>query len=583
MRRSAGIAAAAALRAERIRASVEIQDKCDETSGGSRAVSESPAPSRLSPWPPSCASRASGRDSVCCSTRPCSRDAATYSPSTARSPPLVRSPFQVAMHAIGAVAGSSVPVELVLLPVQVLFRLALCLLPSEQVRLLRANGSLYGVSETVACWVAAESFSISVSAFSSLQEVLAVSAFRALQFVCCREKAIASAQRRELAAGLQHSVVVRGGVAHSWGAATSGQLGRGSPAQRFHPVPTGVRLDTAVISVACGGDHSLLMTACGNVWAFGRNSDGQLGNGCDRDSSRPVQMILPTRAPALQVACGADHSLVLTADSLVYACGRGAEGQLGTLLPDGQEHALYPIPAEDAQPPILGGVCRVVCGADHSLVLGRFGHVYSFGENSKGQLGVGHRSNLCRPTQLALPQAFFVVDADCGGTHTLLVGDDARVFGCGSNDQGQLGCGGSGGRLVAEPVVLRCPIRPSGRSVSRGGVAPCDVVLPIARARRISCGFSHSLLLSGSGNVWVLGFRRRSSEEGGDEEANIAPWRVRGALDQGLADDISAGGGHALCQVGAAIYSLGMSAPSTHYGDAMAVSCQSPTPQQVPL
>ena len=43
---------------------------------------------------------------------------------------------------------------------------------------------------------------------------------------------------------------------------SSGQLGRGSPAQQFHPVPIAVPLAMPVAMVACGGDHSLLVTTC---------------------------------------------------------------------------------------------------------------------------------------------------------------------------------------------------------------------------------------------------------------------------------------------------------------------------------
>ncbi|CAE8645034.1 unnamed protein product [Polarella glacialis] len=195
--------------------------------------------------------------------------------------------------------------------------------------------------------------------------------------------------------------------------------------------------------------QSVLVTRCGAVWAFGRNSDGQLGTGSDRDASRPVQMLVP---PAVQAACGADHSLVLTEDGAVWSCGRGSEGQLGVVLPADTDRILRPMCAS-----VATGVCYVACGADHSVVLDACGRGFGCGENSKGQLGLGHRDSPMRHgfAEMQLPRGFLAIDVDCGGTHTLLVADDGRVIGCGGNDKGQLGLGPRKDRLVPEKVSIR--------------------------------------------------------------------------------------------------------------------------------
>lgn len=302
-----------------------------------------------------------------------------------------------------------------------------------------------------------------------------------------------------------------------------------------------------VAMVACGGDHSLLVTSCGAVWAFGRNSDGQLGTGGDRDASRPALMVVPA---AYQAACGADHSLVLATDGKVWASGRGAEGQLGTVLPDGINRTLTPL--------CVGSLPRihlVACGADHSVVVDCAGHAFGFGENSKGQLGLGHCINQHHPAEMPLPDGFLAVSADCGGTHTLVLADDSLVFGCGGNDQGQLGLGLALDRHVLSPVVLHAG-------------AAC-------RARSTSCGFSCSVLLTPSASVWVLGGRSPRADIG---EAP-APWRVRGPFDRLRVSDVAAGGGHALCLAGDALFSLGLGQLGHHSEDV--VRPPSPTPRRV--
>jgi len=350
-------------------------------------------------------------------------------------------------------------------------------------------------------------------------------ALRAFFFACCRVSAHQRARCRSVAGGLQHSAFSQKGTAYSWGAASSGQLGRGSPADRFRPLPTPVHLPVFVQMVSCGGDHSVVMASCGTVWSFGRNSDGQLGTGSDRDASRPAKMAVPAAA---QVACGADHSLVLSLDGDIWACGRGSEGQLGRCL-DGEGRALVPLRSVFSP-----RAAFIACGADHSLFLDILGRAFAFGENSKGQLGLGHCEMAKQPEQMLLPSGFLAVDADCGGTHTLLLADDSQVYGCGGNEKGQLGLGPKKDRLVPAPVGLHAK-----------GIA--------CRAQRVSCGFSHSLVLK-DGSVWVLGGRSEPARSSPNEvfgrphyTTQTTPWQVRGQLDELQITDIGAGGGHALC------------------------------------
>ncbi|CAE7689684.1 Herc4 [Symbiodinium sp. CCMP2592] len=201
---------------------------------------------------------------------------------------------------------------------------------------------------------------------------------------------------------------------------------------------------------------------------------GATAPGSDHDAMRPQRVDV---FGAVQAACGADHSLILTEDGSIWACGRGTEGQLGIELSE-FDRALSPLCA------VSQGACHVAAGADHSVYLDSYGRAFAFGENCKGQLGIGTCESVSSPAMVAVPAGTLVVDVDCGGTHTLLLTDDLRVLGCGGNEKGQLGLGSKRDRLVPEPVVLH-PTRPS-------------------RADRISCGFSHSVVLW-HGSVWVLG------------------------------------------------------------------------------
>ncbi|EKX45074.1 hypothetical protein GUITHDRAFT_53396, partial [Guillardia theta CCMP2712] len=63
------------------------------------------------------------------------------------------------------------------------------------------------------------------------------------------------------------------------------------------------------------------VTSGGAAYAMGDGSKGQLGNGECSSSTTPQKMILPDKEKAKSVAVGKNHSVVLTQDGNVYACG----------------------------------------------------------------------------------------------------------------------------------------------------------------------------------------------------------------------------------------------------------------------
>ncbi len=107
-------------------------------------------------------------------------------------------------------------------------------------------------------------------------------------------------------------------------------------------------------SIAAGGFHSLALTASGLIYAFGRNTDGQLGNGAGTGSEKanttPLPVALPgASAPAIGLAAGSAHSLAITASGALYAFGSNLDGQLGRAANSGTA-AANPTPAPVAFP-----------------------------------------------------------------------------------------------------------------------------------------------------------------------------------------------------------------------------------------
>ncbi len=95
-----------------------------------------------------------------------------------------------------------------------------------------------------------------------------------------------------VACGSHHSTCIsRRGELFSWGQGKSGELGQGRWTPVEVPTPKQCPLpQVRIVSVACGGSHTLAIGESGSLWSCGRNSSGQLGLGNLLDSSR-LQMV----------------------------------------------------------------------------------------------------------------------------------------------------------------------------------------------------------------------------------------------------------------------------------------------------
>jgi len=121
--------------------------------------------------------------------------------------------------------------------------------------------------------------------------------------------------------------------------------------------------------VACGGRHTLVLGATGEVWSCGCNTHGQLGHG-ERFGLEPLQklvaVVLLSDERIVQLAAGGAHSAGLSTNGELYTWGKNHNGQLGL----GHARAAF-VPERLA---VLGGrVAWVACGGAHTACLTRVG------------------------------------------------------------------------------------------------------------------------------------------------------------------------------------------------------------------
>jgi alpha-tubulin suppressor-like RCC1 family protein len=114
-----------------------------------------------------------------------------------------------------------------------------------------------------------------------------------------------------LAGGSTHTVLLKpDGTVWTWGKNSDGQLGNGTTTQSTSPVV--VSTLSNITAIAAGSYHTLALKSDLAVWSFGRNNSGQLGNNGFLNQTLPVQML--TISNAIAIAAGELHSVVLKSD-----------------------------------------------------------------------------------------------------------------------------------------------------------------------------------------------------------------------------------------------------------------------------
>lgn len=241
-----------------------------------------------------------------------------------------------------------------------------------------------------------------------------------------------------VSAGGRHSLALKSdGTVWAWGGTSYGEIGNGTQSSSLTPVQSGAAVPgfNNIVAVAAGWGHSLALKADGTVWAWGRNSQGQLGNGTV-GTNRFFPEQISTLSNVIAIQAGDSHNLVLKSDGTVWVWGWNASAQLGngTVGPAGCQCVGTP-----AQAPVTG-VSQIAAGAHHNVVLKLDGSVYVWGRNY-GAAGDGSTTDIAYYPRLS--RVTNVIDIAAGYDTTFVRKRDGSVWAWGRNSIGQLGIGTS--------------------------------------------------------------------------------------------------------------------------------------------
>ena len=193
---------------------------------------------------------------------------------------------------------------------------------------------------------------------------------------------------------------------YAWGDNADGQLGQDPVAVRRSSLPVPVILpDTPptnpIIAIAAGGSFSLALTRDGRVWAWGYNGFGQLGIApvtVSRFTPAAIQVLDTNGTPVVikEIAAGLDHVLALDASGQLWAWGFNVFGQLGN---NTVFDSFKPVSVVNSATGPIQSIVRVV--GHHNLVQDSTGHLWAWGDNGLGQVGDGTTSNRSVPVRVS--------------------------------------------------------------------------------------------------------------------------------------------------------------------------------------
>lgn len=144
-----------------------------------------------------------------------------------------------------------------------------------------------------------------------------------------------------IAVGMTHGCVVEGSGTSCWG--SSQLVGDGTVERRFSPVP--IASSAAFVELTAGFEHTCGRTAAGDVWCWGRNGGGQIGDGLELTSGdvrlEPVQADV---SGVQLVAAGMFHTCAYDEDDVTWCWGRNEYGERGSGTPGSSERTSVPTP-----------------------------------------------------------------------------------------------------------------------------------------------------------------------------------------------------------------------------------------------
>jgi alpha-tubulin suppressor-like RCC1 family protein len=244
---------------------------------------------------------------------------------------------------------------------------------------------------------------------------------------------IGSSSWTAVSVGDAHTLGIKlDGTLWAWGTNSYGQIGNNNGALGGYSSPVQIGTETTWSTITAGPQSSFGIRS-NNLYAWGINAVGQLGDGTVTTRSSPVQIGTPLTSSWTKVSAGPSHTAAIAANGSLWVWGYNAYGQLGN-----NNVATY------SQPQIIGS--QVSTTSWKSVTATRYvtamirndGALFMYGLNTAGNLGNNSVANVTFPVQIGTSSWSSVSVSE---SHTLAIRADNTMWAWGLNTSGQLGDG----------------------------------------------------------------------------------------------------------------------------------------------
>ena len=239
-----------------------------------------------------------------------------------------------------------------------------------------------------------------------------------------------SRQYKEVSVGDNHSLGIDSeGKLWAWGMNSDGQLGDGTTSNRTIPVE--VKSDKKFKHISAGYYNSFAIDTEGYLWSWGSSGGANyaLGNGSTTTYKKPIQIKSDTKF--VQVSAGVYYCLAIDSEGNLWGWGNNAYGQIG----DGTKTSV-----REPKKILEGTQFKEISAIwEYSLAIDNEGKLWAWGNNRYGQLGDGTTLDSKVPIQIKKEKNFKKISA--GYYHSLAIDSEGKLWAWGKNNAGQLGNG----------------------------------------------------------------------------------------------------------------------------------------------
>ena len=321
-----------------------------------------------------------------------------------------------------------------------------------------------------------------------------------------------------------------------WGNNMFGQLGLGD--YKFKNLPHKIIFRKPIISISCGTYHNVMLTQNSNssnrIYVWGFNENGQLGLGDCEDRIIPHKLSL---YKVISVCCGGNHTIALTNDGKIYTWGHNGYGDSGMGC-DKNMSSPQKISFRES-------IVSASCNEFYKIFLTKNNKIIIW-DNYKREIEYtyGQRTNYKKKYDLSQE----LISIDCARDHAVVLTKSEKIYVRGSNEYGQLGLGDTDDKKLLTEFNFICE-EPHQISQSRknyiyyifvlkeylintiGIYCPIEIIayiiVSIYKPIQISCGVCHTILFDDNNDIYAWGYNQYEQLGSENEIEYLSPKKIK--------------------------------------------------------